>query len=236
MHEKSEDRMPLDRRELASRLQYTNVSAEATRDDIVRHCETAAAYGLQAVMLQPCWVSLARDILRGTAVHVATAIAYPLGGETTAMKIALVREVVRLGADEFDFQPNIGFLRSRMLEAFESEIRQIVEAAEGRPAKSMSEFGFLDDEEKVLCIRLAEQAGVAYVKNSSGLGPGGSPATPEIIRFMKQNLAGHAKIKASGRVRGYRQAIELLEAGADLLGSSAAPEIVEGRESVHAAY
>jgi deoxyribose-phosphate aldolase len=228
--------MPLERDVLVSRLQYTNVSPAATREDIVRHCEKAAAYGFQAVMLHPCWITLARDILRGTTVRVATAIAYPMGGETTTMKVAMVQEVVRLGADEFDFQPNIGFLRSGMLDAFESEIRLIVEASEGRPAKSMSEFGFLDDEEKILCLQLAERAGVAYVKNSSGIGPGGSPATPEVIRFIKKHLEGRARIKASGGVRGYEQAIALLDAGASLLGSSAAPEIVEGGERIDAGY
>jgi deoxyribose-phosphate aldolase len=204
------------------------VRPDALREDIRRHCETAAEYNFQAVMLQPCWIGMAREILRGTGVNVATAIAYPMGGETASMKAALAREVVRLGADEFDFQPNIGFLRSRMLDEFREEIRAIVCVADGRAVKSMSEFGFLTDEEKILAITLAEEAGVTYVKNSSGVGPGGSPATTEAIRFIRKHLTGVARIKASGRIQTFAQAIALIDAGADLIGTSVAPAIADG--------
>lgn len=226
----------MNRATLLERLQYTNVQPDAPREDVRRHCQTAAEYGFQAVMLQPCWVNLAREILRGSGVNVATAIAYPMGGETTAMKAALAREVVHLGVDEFDFQPNIGFLRSGMLKEFELEVRTIVEIAEGRQVKAMLEFGFLTDEERILSITLAEEAGVAYVKNSSGVGPGGSQATPEDIRFIQEHLSGKARIKASGRIRSYAQAIALFEAGAHLIGSSAAPAIADGLSASSAVY
>jgi len=220
---------------LAGRIQYTNVAADASESTIRKHCTVAAANKFQAVMIQPCWIPLAQEILRGTRVHIATAVAFPLGGETTAMKIALLREVIRLGADEVDFQPNIGYLKSGMPARFRAEIAALVEAAEGRPLKSMSEFGYLNEQERILCITLAEEAGVAFVKNSSGVGPGGSAATVEDIRFMKAHLS-RARIKASGKVRTYQQAIDLLDAGADLLGTSAAPEIVRGRGSDRGGY
>ena len=221
---------------LARVLQYTNVQPDATRADIRIHCETAAEYGFQAVMIQPCWIGLAREILQGAGTRVASAVAYPMGGETTAMKVLLVREVVRLGADEFDFQPNTGFLKSGMASEFLEEVRQVVAAAEGRPVKSMSEFGYLNREERSLAVRLAEEGGVAYVKNSSGIGPGGSPATVEEIRFIRDLLTGRAKIKASGGIRSYPQAVAMLEAGAHLIGSSAAPAIAGGGASGGAVY
>lgn len=224
------------RAELAGRLQFTNVKPEATLDEITAHCLTAARYGFQAVMIQPCWLGTARDILKGTAVKLATAIAYPMGGESTGMKVALAREAVTLGADEFDFLPNIGFLRSGMRKEFLEEIRAIVNAADGRPTKSMSEFGFLNDAERVAAITLAEEGGVAYVKNSSGIGPGGSAATPEVIRFMRRHLCGRAKVKASGQIREYAQAIALFEAGADLIGTSAAPAIADGSGAAKVDY
>lgn len=226
----------MNRDTLASKLQYTNVRPDATREDIRRHCECAAEYRFNAVMLQPCWVGMAREILRGTGVRVATAIAYPMGGETARMKAALARETVLIGADELDFQPNIGFLRSRMLNEFVQEIRLVVEAAGGRPVKSMSEFAFLTDEEKILCVTLAEEQGVAFVKNSSGVGPGGSAATPEAIQFIRRHLTGKAKIKASGQIRSYSQAIALLDAGASLIGTSAAQEIVTHSSAASTMY
>ena len=221
---------------LAKKIQYTNVTGEASAAVIRRHCEVAAECGFQAIMILPCWIPLAREILRGSGVRIATAVAFPPGGETTAMKVALLREIFRMGADEADFQPNIGFLKSRMLDSFREEIAALVEAAEGRPVKSMSEFGFLTEEERILCITVAEEAGVAYIKNSSGIGPGGSAATIEDIQFMKRHLKGRAKIKASGGIRTYDQAMALLAAGADLIGASAAPEIIKGgagKESVY---
>jgi len=226
----------LTRSELTKRLQYTDVRPAASKADIRLHCEIAANYGFHAVMLQPCWVGMAREILRGSGVKVATAIAYPLGGETSAMKAALAREAIGLGADEFDFQPNIGFLRSRMLREFVEEIRMVVAAADGRPVKSMSEFGFLSEEEKALAVTMAEEAGVAYVKNSSGVGPGGSAATPEDIRFIKRHLTGKARVKASGQIKSSTQALGLFEAGADLIGTSAAVAIADGIEIPVASY
>ena len=224
------------RTELLGRLQYTNVRADATEAQIREHCETAARYGFQAVMLQPCWVKLARGLLHGTGVLVATAIAYPLGGETTGMKVGLAQQAVGLGADELDFQPNIGFLLSGMLREFSDEIRAVVSAAEGRPVKAMLEFGFLAELERARAVALAEEAGVAYVKNSSGVGPGGSPATPEEIRFIRQHLTGRARIKASGQIRSYAEAVALIEAGAHLIGSSAAASIADGGSESACSY
>jgi len=222
--------------ELAKKIQYTNVRADATYEEIKLHCEQAAEYGFHAVMLQPCWVSLARKILNGSGVRIATAICYPMGGETTAMKVAMVKQVIRLGVDEFDFQPNIGFLRSGMIREFVRELEAIVRAAGKRPVKCMSEFGFLNEQEKINCITLAEQAGVQYIKNSSGIGPGGSAATPEDILFIKKHLTGRAKIKASGQIKSYQQVVALFAAGADLIGSSAGPAIIQGSETVSVSY
>ena len=224
------------REELASRLQFTLVRANATAAEVRRHCESAARAGVQGVMIQPCWIGLAREILAGSGGKGASAAAYPMGGETADMKAALVREIVRLGAEEIDFQPNIGFLRSGMLDEFAAEISLVVAAAEGRPVKSMSEFGFLNEDERRLCVQIAEECGVAQVKNSSGIGPGGSPATPEDIRFIRGLLKGKAGVKASGGIRGRRQAEELIAAGADLLGTSAALEILAGSSAETSDY
>jgi deoxyribose-phosphate aldolase len=222
--------------ELAARIQFTLVRADATAAEIRRHCEAAAQAGVQGVMIQPCWVRLAREILAGSGVKVATAVAYPMGGETAEMKAGLMREAVRLGAEEIDFQPNMGFLRSGMLEEFAAEIRMVVAAADGRPVKSMSEFGFLNEEQRRLCVQIAEECGVAQIKNSSGIGPGGSPATVEDILFIRRHLKGRAGVKVSGGIRSRAQAEALIAAGADLLGTSAALEILAGSEAASADY
>ena len=217
----------ISKKDLAKKIQHTNVRADATLNMITRHCQQAADFGFHAVMLQPCWIRLARDILSGTGVRIATAICYPMGGETLEMKLEMVRQVKKLGADEFDFQPNIGFLKSGMIKEFCNEIVAIVKEAEHLPVKLMSEFTFLDNDEKKQCILLGEEAGVSYIKNSSGVGPGGSAVTVEDIHFIKNTIKGKAKIKASGQIKSYDQAVLLLDAGADLLGTSAAAEIIQ---------
>ena len=147
------------RTELLGRLQYTNVRADATEAQIREHCETAARYGFQAVMLQPCWVKLARGLLHGTGVLVATAIAYPLGGETTGMKVGLAQQAVGLGADELDFQPNIGFLLSGMRREFSDEIRAVVSAAARcRPGRG-GRRGVCEELQRGRSGRLAGDAG-----------------------------------------------------------------------------
>ncbi len=159
-----------------------------------------------------------------------------MGGETAAMKAGLMREAVQLGAEEIDFQPNMGFLRSGMLEEFAAEIRMVVGAAGGRPVRSMLELGFLNEEQRRLRVQIAEQYGVAQIKNSSGIGPGGSPATVEDIRFIRRHLKGRAGVKVSGGIRSRVQAEALIAAGADLLGTSAALEILAGSEAASADY
>src|SRR5579875_3712904 len=102
----------LTRDQLAKRIQYTLVAPDATRDDIVRHLERCAAYGVDAAMIAPCWVPLALDVLRGSGVKVATAISFPMGNDGVWSKVMQIREALALGADQVDFQPNIGFLLS----------------------------------------------------------------------------------------------------------------------------
>ncbi len=104
----------LTRAQLAKRVQYTLVAPNATRDDIVRHLERCATYGVDAAMIAPCWVRLGKETLRGTGVKVATAISFPIGNDSIWSKVMQIREALALGADEVDFQPNIGFLLSGM--------------------------------------------------------------------------------------------------------------------------
>jgi len=116
----------INRQELSNRIQYTNVLADSTRIDIENHCLKATEFDFHAVMIQPCWVKLAKDILSGTTIRIATSICYPMGGETLEMKVEMAKQVIQLDADEFDFEPNIKYLKSGMLDEFNREISEIV--------------------------------------------------------------------------------------------------------------
>ncbi len=149
-----------------------------------------------------------------------------MGGVTAEAKLAEVREAVRQGADMFDYMPNIGFLKSGMDREFVDEIARVVEAAEGRPVRVMLEYSILDHDQKVKAAKLSEQAGVAGVKNSSGWGRGG-PATVEDIRLLRESVGPKVHVKASGGIRDLDNALKLLAAGADYLGTRSGAAIVD---------
>lgn len=226
-----------DRRSLAQRIQYTNVRPETTRSEIIDHLERSMAYGFHAAMISMCWVPLARSVLQGSGVRVATCISLGLGHESVFGKEMLIRECKALGADEVDYQPNMGFFLSGMLDEFADEAVRLVRAAEGMPIKAMLELGLISDEQqRRLAAHLLDEAGVPWVKNSSGVGAGSEPASPENIRLLRESVGPNCHVKASGKVNSYEKAVALLEAGAELLGCSAGPAIVDRMANPEAHY
>lgn len=165
------DPRQLSKTQLAKMIQFTNVRPYATGDDILAHLHVCAEYGFNGAMVANCWVPLAREVLRGTGVSVATCIGLGFGQESLHGKVALVRECLALGADEVDYEPNMALFLSGMVDAFRREGQALVEAAEGRPIKAMLEFGYLKSEaEKRAAVQLLCEAGVPWIKNSSGWG------------------------------------------------------------------
>jgi deoxyribose-phosphate aldolase len=215
--------------ELAARIQSTNVHPAATRDEIIAHVETAAQYGFDAAMIAMCWVPLAKDILRGTSVKVATCIGLGVGNESLHAKIAQIRECRALGADEVDYEPNMGLFLSGMYDEFRDEAAQLVRAAEGMPLKAMLELGYIKaDADRRLSARLLDEGGLPWVKNSSGWGPGSEPATPENIRLLRESVSPRCRVKGSGKVNSYEKVMALFEAGAELVGTSSGVAILNG--------
>src|SRR5699024_111649 len=165
--------MSITRKEVATKIQHTNVNPDLTKKDVKELCIDCMNYGFDGVMLQPCWIEYAKEILGDSDVKICTALGYPMGGAPTEAKVFEMKKVVELGADEIDFMANIGFLKSGMYDEYENEIREIVNAADGKVTKIMLEFGMLTEEEKKKAAELAVNAGITYLKNSSGWGKGG---------------------------------------------------------------
>ncbi len=212
--------------DLAKRIHNTIVAPEATRDEVVAFCEEAKKYGFGAVVVQGCWTSLAKTALSGSGVKLSVGVGFPMGGVTEEAKVAEVRQTSLLGAEMFDYMPNIGFLKSGLDEEFVQEIGTIVRTAEERPVRVMLEYSILNRDEKVKAAKLSERGGVAGVKNSSGWGRGG-PATVEDIRLLRATVSPRVHVKASGGIRDLDNALKLLEAGADYLGTRAGAAIVD---------
>lgn len=227
----------LSNQQLAQYLQYTLVRPDATREEMVRHTELALQYKFHAAMVSMCWVPLVRSITSGSGVKVATCIGLGLGHESLHAKVTMICECLALGADEVDYEPNMGFFLSGMFVEFQEEAAQIVRAAAGMPVKAMLELGYIrETDQRRLAARLLDEAGVPWVKNSSGWGPGSEPASPENIRLLRESVSSRCRVKASGKINSYEKAVALLDAGAELLGTSSAVEIIHQLQGSGAGY
>ena len=218
------------RHQVAGAIQYTDVNPDLTREGVLAHLQTCVEYGFNAAMIGPCWASLAADVLRGTGVRVATTLNFPQANDTVAMKVAALRELARTGAQEFDFPPNPGYLIGGMEAEYAAELREIVNVAhgEGLVVKAMLEFGFLSEDQKARAAQLASEAGIDWVKQSSGWGRGGIAATVADVAVLKANISPPCRVKVSGKVNTLEKMQALFEAGAELAGTSSGPAIVDG--------
>jgi deoxyribose-phosphate aldolase len=171
-------------------------------------------------------------------VRVATTLNFPQANDTLAMKLATLRELARTGAQEFDFPPNPAFLIGGMEADYATELREIVAVAhgEGLVVKAMLEFGFLDENQKARAAALACEAGIDWVKQSSGWGRGGIAATVADVAVLKANISPPCRVKVSGKVNTLEKMRELFDAGAELVGTSSGPAIVDGAAGDPNAY
>lgn len=224
--------------QVAKAIQYTNVNPNLTRAEVVAHFETCAKYGFDAAMVAPCYCTLGKEILQGTGVRVATTLNFPQANDTLSMKLAALHELAKTGADEFDFPPNPGFLVGGEIEAYAHELDVLVTAAhdEGMKLKAMLEFGFLNEEQKHIAARVATEAGIDWIKNSSGWGVGGCAATVEDVKILAMEAKAPTRVKVSGKVNTLEKMRALFDAGAELVGTSSGPAIVDGLEGDANAY
>ena len=208
---------------LAKRIDYTNIKPTATLHDIEELCFEALELKVRAVCVNPCYVNYAKKLVRDE-VLVCAAIDLPFGSSKIEVKRRAVEEAVADGADEVDYVVNIGMLKSGFLDYIAKEAREVIRGAKGRVVKAIIETGYLTVEEiEGVAVELAE-AGVHYVKTCTGYGPRG--VTVEDVRILKGALKGRAKIKAAGGIRDREMAQAFLNAGADVIGTSAARQLL----------
>ncbi len=228
--EQSPDETPtVSPEEVARRIDHTLLKAEATGDQIQRLCDEARTHGFGAVCVNGRWVSTAAERLYGSGVRVAAVVGFPLGADTTKAKVAQTKEAIHDGADEIDMVADLaaiieGDMRYllRQLQA----VRRVCHAM--RPPvvlKVIIESAALTSEQKVLACRAVEQIGGDFVKTSTGLHPAGG-ATVEDVRLLRETSPRY-RIKASGGIRTAQQALAMIEAGADRIGTSSGVAILE---------
>ena len=212
--------------DIAKTLDHSTLQPFLTENDIIKGCDIALEYNTATVCARPGDMPLVVRRLSGSGVLPCTVIGFPLGQNTTAVKVAEVAEAFRDGCDEFDMVINVGRLKDGDLSYVREDIAAVVTAARGKTVKVIIETGLLTDEEKALATRLSCEAGAHFVKTCTGVSAG--VATVSDIKIMKENITPGVRLKASAGIRCYADAAALVEAGADRLGTSAGVAIVTG--------
>ena len=214
---------------VATRIDHTLLKAEATQAEILRLCEEAVSHGFHAVCVNGRWVSTAADRLQGTSVAVCTVVGFPLGAGTTKAKVAETQDAIHAGADEIDVVADLAAIVEGDARYLLHQLMSVLRACRTiRPPvllKTIIESAALTHDQKVFACEIAQQAGVDFLKTSTGFHAAGG-ATVEDVALMKQT-APRCRIKASGGIKTAQQAIAMLEAGADRIGTSAGVAIVE---------
>jgi deoxyribose-phosphate aldolase len=217
--------------QLAPYIQHTKIQVGSTREEMIAHAEDAIKYGFSAARVPGSWVALTASILKGTGIVTASALDFPsVGVMTSAGKAAEAEELVRLGATEIDIGVQIGWLKSGMFDEFREDIAGVVRAS-GVPIKVMLELPLLTPEERELAVQLSMEAGVSYLKNASSGNI--ETANPASVRFLADRAKNGVLVKASGSIKHFAQARELISAGAVLLGTSAGIEIISDSSDIH---
>ena len=211
---------------LPGKLEQTLLGYDVSREQITSLCEVAVRARYYAVVVTPPPVRFAGARLAAAAAKVVTVVGFPMGANTKLVKVFETRDAVSRGADEIDVVLNISALTHGYYDFVGDEIREVVTAAEGRVVKVIIECGALNADLKAAAAELVVKAGAHFVKTSTGYGPGG--ATEEDVRLLRKIVGDATGIKASGGIRSYERALNLVEAGADRIGTSSGVVIMEG--------
>ncbi|WP_165212764.1 deoxyribose-phosphate aldolase [Streptococcus tangpeifui] len=210
-------------------IDHTLLKPDATKDQIDQLLAEAKDYDFASVCVNPYWVAYCAEALKDSDVKVCTVIGFPLGANTTAVKVFEAKDAIANGAEEVDMVINIGQLKAGNYEAVKEDIHALAEATGKTLLKVIIETCLLTDDEKVKACQLAVAAGADYVKTSTGFSTGG--ANVPDVKLMRQTVGDTVGVKASGGARTYQDAKAFVEAGASRIGASAGVAIVEGEKA-----
>ena len=216
--------------DIAGMIDHTLLKPDATADQIAQLCYEARKYKFASVCINPTHVKLSAELLQGSDVKVCTVIGFPLGASSPDVKAFEAQTALKDGATEIDMVLNIGALKAGDLTLVARDIHEVVKVGHAANAivKVIIETALLNDEEKVTACLLAKEAGADFVKTSTGFSGGG--ATVEDINLMRRVVGPGMGVKASGGVRDFEDARNMVQAGATRLGASAGVMIVQGQQ------
>jgi len=213
---------------------HTVLRAYTPSSVVKEFCEEAKKYNAKAVCVNPIHVALVHKELEGTGIGTATVIGFPLGANKPCVKAFEAAEAVRDGAEEVDMVINIGALREGNYDLVLEDIKGVVAAVEGKAkVKVIIETCYLTDDQKIKAAELVIEGGADFVKTSTGMGTGG--ATVHDIELLRKVAGDKISVKASGGVDTRETAFAMISAGADRLGVSKVPQIVNDDTSLYSA-
>lgn len=206
--------------EILSHIDHTVLFANATKEDIRTCLSEATTYGCATVCIPPSYVRFAAEWLaeNDLSLPICTVVAFPLGYQTTTMKVIESSGLINDGADEIDVVINIGWLKEGRLEEIRQELYAIRTATKGKVLKVIIETCLLTDEEKITMCEIVSEIGADYIKTSTGFSHSGADLRD--IELFRQHLSPQVKIKAAGGIRTREQMVAFLKAGCERLGSS----------------
>ena len=218
----------MEKRDILPLVDHTLLSQGATWNEISGICDDAIKYGCASVCIPPSYVKKVKDYVQDK-MKVCTVIGFPNGYNTTAVKCFEAENAVKNGADEIDMVINIGLLKDRRYDELLGEIKAVKESCGGRILKVIIETCLLTTEEKIKMCEIVSESGADFIKTSTGFSTGG--ATREDIALFKENVGNNLKIKAAGGIASLKDAEDMINLGAERLGTSRIVKIIKNEEA-----
>jgi deoxyribose-phosphate aldolase len=217
---------------IATFIDHTVLKSTSTVANIRQNCSEAMEYKFAAVCIPPVYVPLAYGILKNSNVNIATVIGFPFGYHHVNVKFEETARALKEGANEIDMVINLTALKNKDYSLLEVEAKELLHLTQRNNAvlKIIIESGILSNEEIMVCCKIYSALNVDFLKTSTGYAEKG--ANLDDIKLMRKHLLPHIKIKASGGIKTYSFAKELVDAGADRLGCSASLAIVKGEREI----
>ncbi len=209
----------------AKYIDHTLLKADATIKEITKLCEEARQYGFMSVCINPSYIPLCKELLKGSEVKVCTVVGFPLGMMASSAKGFETKQALLDGADEIDMVINIGKLKDKEYDYVKAEIAELKHICKDKVLKVIIETCLLTDDEKVKACQLAKEAGADFVKTSTGFSKGGAVASD--IKLMRETVGLEMGVKASGGVSTFDDMLKMIENGATRIGTSHGVDIMK---------
>lgn len=211
---------------IAKFIDQTNLKQDASETDIIKLVEEQRKYKFRSICIAPSFLQVARKNLQN--IYLTTVISFPNGYASTEAKIFEAKDAIKNGANDLDIVSNIGRIKMRDYDYLSKEVNDLREITKSHILKYIIETSFLNKEDILYITKILAENGVDYVKTSTGFTKSG--AKLDDVKFIKDNFDGKIKIKASGGISDYKTALDFIDAGADVIGTSHGLEIINYKE------